>query len=404
MHVAFVGGRAPVTPERRGAIEKLTVEYAVALVERGHSATIFTVGEAPPESYVADGVSFEVITEPIAKPPSHVLPPIRFGRTLEDAVRRVHRRDPIDVVHAQFYPHLLGFSAPESTRVVVTEHNAHPWRREQQFIENLSALHAARWQADTWIPRVEAWKVFREADRVYSVSDAQGAWMEAAVPSVSSKRRTMYNFVNTETYRPDAQPEGSVDLLDGPTVLYAGRKVPHKGLHRAVEALPKTETSVSLAVLGPIGSGFDDEDGLPTDTESLDPYLRRVLRTAQDLGVEDRLRFVGYVPDADLPAYYATADAVVFPSVLESFGMVPVEAMACGTPPVVHDEPPMTETVVDGETGRRVPVSAAGVADGIEDVLAADMSAAARDHVIKQFSAEPIVSRQMDSYRDLLDR
>jgi len=46
MHVAFVGGRAPVTPERRGAIEKLTVEYAVALVERGHSATIFTVGEA----------------------------------------------------------------------------------------------------------------------------------------------------------------------------------------------------------------------------------------------------------------------------------------------------------------------------------------------------------------------
>jgi len=167
-----------------------------------------------------------VITEPIAKPPSHVLPPIRFGRTLEDAVRRVHRRDPIDVVHAQFYPHLLGFSAPESTRVVVTEHNAHPWRREQQFIENLSALHAARWQADTWIRRVEAWKVFREADRVYSVSDAQGAWMEAAVPSVSSKRRTMYNFVNTETYRPDAQPEGSVDLLDGPTVLYAGRKVP----------------------------------------------------------------------------------------------------------------------------------------------------------------------------------
>ena len=126
-----------------------------------------------------------------------------------------------------------------------------------------------------------------------------------------------------------------------------------------------------------------------------------MVAVARDRGVEDRITFIGYVPDGDLPAYYAAADVTVFPSVLESFGMIPIESMACGTPPVVHDVPPMTETVVDGETGRRVAVSSVAIARGIEDVLDGSMEQSARTHVKAEFGPDERIAAQIDAYRSV---
>ncbi len=68
---------------------------------------------------------------------------------------------------------------------------------------------------------------------------------------------------------------------------------------------------------------------------------------AQILGLYDSVKFVGYVPDADLSALYTGAAALLFPSLYEGFGLPPLEAMACGTPVITTSAPAMTEVLGD---------------------------------------------------------
>lgn len=70
-------------------------------------------------------------------------------------------------------------------------------------------------------------------------------------------------------------------------------------------------------------------------------------RLAAVLGVSDRVRYLGYVAEADLPLLYNLAEAFVFPSWREGFGLPPLEAMACGTPVVASDRPAMPEVLGD---------------------------------------------------------
>ncbi|WP_363466231.1 glycosyltransferase family 4 protein [Halogeometricum borinquense] len=404
MHVLFVGTRAPLTPERRGAIEKLTFDLASTLVAEGHDATVLTVGESG-RRYTAEGVQLVEITEPITRPPSHVTPVVEFGRKARRVADRIHRENPVDVVHAVYYPNLLGFRPPGDAPLVVAEHNAHPWRKEHRFIEELTITHRLRWEADTYIRLAEAHAAFFSAERVLSVSDAHGEWIDRAIPEARSKRETMYNFVDTDVYRPDAASERGIDFPDGKTVLYAGRKVPHKGLHRAVSAISKMETDTTLVILGPLGSGFSDVDSLDgVNPDDLEPYLGSVIKNAQNSGVTDQISFPGYVADADLPAYYAAADVTTFPSVLESFGMVPVESMACGTPVVAHDVPPIDETVLDGETGLLTnEVSASALAAALDrlltdDSLRSQFAEQGRNRAVEQFDIETAVQEHIRLY------
>lgn len=407
MHVGFVGARAPLSPERTGAIEKLTVELAVELASRGVEVTAFTAGENAPCQYTAEGVRFVEIAEPITKPPSHVFPVYRFGKALTDAVHERHRESPLDVLHASYYPNLLGFSAPQDLPVVVTEHNAHPWRKEHRHIKDLSLPHRLRWEGDTYIRRIEARLAFRKAESIFSVSNEHGRWMAAILPQFADRIETMYNFVDTDMYQPGAaENRNDVDLSAGPTLLYVGRTVPHKGLHRAVEALDLMERDATLAVVGPLGAGFNGAgDASKMEPDAVDGYLGDVLKTITERNLDDRVNFVGFVDEEVLPAYYDAANAVAFPSVYESFGMIPIEAAACGTPTVGHDVAPMTETVQDGETGRLVPVSVSALAGGLDDVLDPETNERfgtnARQVAVAEFSRSARAEDHLQVYEQL---
>jgi len=84
-------------------------------------------------------------------------------------------------------------------------------------------------------------------------------------------------------------------------------------------------------------------------------YRRALRRQAREAGVLDRVRFVEATPQERLPLFYNAADVCVAPSFYESFGLVPIEAMACGTPVVASRVGGLTGTVRHGENGFLIP-------------------------------------------------
>jgi D-inositol-3-phosphate glycosyltransferase len=137
-------------------------------------------------------------------------------------------------------------------------------------------------------------------------------------------------------------------------VLFVGRVDPIKGIDTLLctaAALDRAGTEATILFVG----GDLDADGEPTGP------LREVVAEASKLNVVSRFRFVGSQPQERLPLFYGAADAVVVPSRYESFGLVAVEAMACGRPVVASRAGGLTFTVEDGTTGYLAPVGDFGL-------------------------------------------
>jgi D-inositol-3-phosphate glycosyltransferase len=146
--------------------------------------------------------------------------------------------------------------------------------------------------------------------------------------------------------RPQAQARAELGLnVDEKILLFVGRiqrlKVPEI-LLRAFARLNDVPARL-LVVGGQPGNSNESRE------------IARLQHLAARLGIEQRTTFVGAVPHERLPLYYAAADATVMPSSYESFGLVAVESLACGTPLVATRVGGLTSIVRDGETGLLVP-------------------------------------------------
>jgi D-inositol-3-phosphate glycosyltransferase len=169
--------------------------------------------------------------------------------------------------------------------------------------------------------------------------------------------------VDTELFRP-ADREAAREALGvapGPLLLYVGRLAPIKGLDTLLDALARVRAGGRAIQLLVVGGDADE----PADGHEAD--LRRRITA---LGLHDTVRFVPAQPQHVLPAYYAAADVSLLPSYYESFGMVALEAMACGSPVIASRVGGLTTTVRDGVTGFLVPEgNVAALAERIETLI-----------------------------------
>lgn len=128
-------------------------------------------------------------------------------------------------------------------------------------------------------------------------------------------------------------------LPDEPTILFVGRIQPLKGLDLAIEALGHMASPCRLVVVG----GSSGVDGAAE--------LARVRAIAKCMAVEDHITWIDPQPHHLLSSYYRSADVVVVPSRSESFGLVALEAAACGVPVVAADVGGLSHVVADGYSG-----------------------------------------------------
>lgn len=214
----------------------------------------------------------------------------------------------------------------------------------------------------------------------------------AALSPYRDRIRVIPFGIDPEAWTPDATTEARAAELArqlGPFVLFAGRHVPYKGVDVLLRALDGTTVKAVIAGDGPRRAAWE------------------VL--ARELGLADRVRFTGDVPDAELRALMHACEALVLPSVTraEAFGYVQIEAMACGRPVISTDVPSGVSWVNQHEqTGLIVPAGQpAALRAAIERMmgdaaLRQRMGQAGRERVAAEFTMTKLRDRLAALYAE----
>lgn len=150
--------------------------------------------------------------------------------------------------------------------------------------------------------------------------------------------------------------------LERPYILILGTLEPRKNLAMLIDAVALARQRGWLGCDVILAGALDWQGG---------QYARALRDRMHQRGVEDHIRLVGYVPDAERPLWYSGALALAMPSLYEGFGLPVAEALACGTPAIVADAGSLPEIVEDPAL-RRDPTDVAGWAEMLARVEAED--------------------------------
>lgn len=317
---------------------------ALANLDRQHQYTLFVAGRGIDRRSVGSWpANFRVRLIPVSDRWLHI-----FWQRLRVPIPVQTVTGPLDLFHSP------DFVLPPvgRTPAMVTVHDLSFLRVPQCFVPGFSRYLT---KAVT--------RAVGEADRILADSESTRSDLQAILGAAPERVRVIYPGVETR-FRPVRDPvilERVRERYGLPNrfILGVGTLQPRKNFDGLIESFgrlagPTQQQAVQdvhLVIAG--GAGWMHED------------LPQVVRR---LGLDERVRFVGFVEDADLPALYSLARVFAFPSWYEGFGLPVLEAMACGTPVIAADNSSIPEVV--GGAGCLVEAGdIEALADGLERLL-----------------------------------
>lgn len=311
-----------------------------------------------------------------------------------------------DVVHCHtWYTHLAGCLLKQLLQapLVLTTHSLEPhrpWKAEQLG----AAYHASSWMERT---------AYQNADGVIAVSESMRTDVRRLYGVPDEKIRVIHNGIDLDEYRRQINPE----VLDRygiapnkPYILFVGRITRQKGILHLVHALSSLRSDADVVLCA--GTA---------DTPDLESEMTLKVEEARRRGGRKVVWIPQIVPKPDLISIYSAAALFVCPSIYEPFGIINLEAMACGIPVVGSALGGIPEIVAQGETGLLVPFEPAGganlepadpgrfsrdLASAIDSLLGnparlEQMGRNARERVEKLFSWQTIARQTLAFYREL---
>ena len=246
-------------------------------------------------------------------------------------------------------------------------------------------------------------EVLKQSDRLVAESEASKRHMMHDYDVDPERVEVISCGVDTSIFYPrdQAQARQDLGLPDSPLLLFIGRLQPLKGIDtllRSAQLVRQTQPDVQVLI---VGGGVDTAD--PHEQQERE---RLQALTAQ-LGLTPHVHFIPAQPQETLAQDYAAADMLVMPSHYESFGMVVLEAMACGTAVVASRVGGLASTVIHGQTGLLAPVGDEQIfAESIQELLTTPATRRAMGRAGYQraqaFAWPRIVERTQRLYRRLL--
>ncbi|MGM1028511.1 MAG: glycosyltransferase [Actinomycetota bacterium] len=321
-----------------GGLNVLVLESARALAARGNHVDVFTRSPGAPHSQaLAPGVTLYALATGGGVVRKHELPNLAdaFGAELERVA--LSASDSYDVIHAHYW--LSGLAAlPVSLSLgipIVQTFHTLAEEKNRRLADGERPEPERRVLTERYLAG--------EVDAIAAVSRAEIDVLCDGVGASAERVWLVPPAVDTVLFQPApvrARAEVRARLgvrLDEGLVVCVGRVQPLKGQDLAVRMLEHLPGAV-LVLAG---------DATPGDER----YLESLHDIARVIGVEGRVRHIGSLERPALARLLDAADVVVVPSRSESFGLVPLEAAASGTPVVASRVGGLTESVVDGETG-----------------------------------------------------
>jgi glycosyltransferase involved in cell wall biosynthesis len=331
-------------------------------------------------AYVSADEAQEYIPSRIRRRRVNANPFVRLGRDLAARVRQ----DRPDLLHVQ-YTAPLGCSVP----VVVTVHDV-------SFIEHPEYFPRPRALQMQWTVR----RTVKSAARILTVSDFSRAAILKVYGDLDEDQVVVVPNAAASDFRPVSRDAAAAAVRDrfgiaAPFVLSVGDLQPRKnqiGLIRAfaklVRSFPQLKHTLVLA-------------GKETW------FADRVREAARASGVGDRIKFIGFVSDADLLQLYNACDLFVFPSFYEGFGLPALEAMACGRAVTCSNASALPE-VVDGAAILFDPYAHDEIVRALADLLLDPELRARMERLGLQraahFSWQKSAARTLDIFREVAER
>lgn len=388
-----------------GGTGRYVYETARRLVERGHDVSVITRrrGDVHHRETVAGVDVFRYDLEVADRRADDV------ARQLPRAARRVLQF--VNQIRIDGVPDVVSLQGPLTSLLVHlavddpvprsgTFHS--PWPAEYAVkTRGARGLSRARREVNVRLRRRVERRVLANAESAVTLSEYMGRQLDATY-GLDLDRTVIPGGVDVDRFRPDAGTYAPLNV-EVPTVLTVRRLSERMGHGVLLEAFASVADEHPGAELYIAGDG---------------PLRGDLERRAADLGVDDRTTFLGYVPDDDLPAAYATADLFALPTTeLEGFGLATLEALASGTPVVATPVGGTVEIAEEYERRTDPPEPMLAVAadpDGFAHRLAGWLAvsdddreaagAAYREVTVDSFAWERTVDRLESYYADLTER
>jgi D-inositol-3-phosphate glycosyltransferase len=364
---------------------------ATHLAALGCAVTVATRADDPSlPSHVEMTPGVDVVHIPAG--PVRPVPRDELWEHMPAFARRLRRRWRVrrpDVVHAHFW--MSGWAADRARRTMVdppplvqTFHALGAVKRRHQGAADTSPADRGRIEG----------RLVTQADHIIATCEDEVVEL-TALGGAPDRMSVVPCGVDAHAFRPTGPV--APPRRERHRIVVVSRLVPRKGIDDVVAALPHLPDTELLVAGGPPATALDG-----------DPEARRLRRLADDLGVGRRVRLLGAVDRGDVPALLRSADVVVCVPWYEPFGIVPLEAMACGVPVVGSAVGGLLDTVADRRTGllvpRRDPQAVAAAVGHLLDnpSLRARMGAEAAARVRQSFTWPQVARCTLDVYEGIV--
>ena len=390
-----------------GGMNVYVREVTRHLGQRGVHVDVFTRSQDEHVPHVLHDLGYGNRVVHIPAGPEHPLPKQQLATYLPEFAAGIQKFAAekgirYDLIHSNYWMSALAARPLRDAWNAPIVHMFHTLG----LMKNRIALSAAEMEGAY---RVDGEReVIRSVDRIIAATLAEKTQLHFLYQAPEDKIAIVPPGVDTSRFYPIPSDEAreSIGLPSGERILlFVGRIEPLKGLDtllRAIALLRESGVQCQaphfLVVIGgdPAASG-----------ENLNSEMTRQLALSRELGLDDLVLFLGKRGQDTLPYYYAAADVLIMPSHYESFGMVALEAMACGTPVVASQVGGLAFLVQDGQTGYAVPNGdVPALSERLTRLLTnptlrETLGRQAADYA-RQYSWDNIVTRLLEVYRNVL--